>query len=936
MNDDASPSPRGRRSPRSTREKVDRRSPRVGPILSLLLLAAALCLVASPALAAGSGSTSRAAQYVFVVDDSGSMSKEVRGQPAADPNRLAVFGVRSILSMLDDRDEATVVRLNGPAQGQKPPPIRPLKENRSKLRKLTALDSKLAAYGGAETPCKRALGTVKERLRQAHRPGVAQVVMFLTDGACTGPAPDPKAFLEGLPSAEEGLFKFYLLRFSGRNYTESLATLADRTGGTSIEVSAGEPTSILDSFASALSRSQGYRSYVLTPSDAKLASHGAARRVRLLAVAPGSGPELSLSVEGRSPGAGPKPLEASRRTGTHQYEDGRTYRYAALDYQPGEVPVSVDVEGAGSNWKVVAVPEYRLFTELSIRKGECGTGGVSVGAVEVGSSVCAEVRLVNAGGDPVGSDVVGGGTEAVVRYRGPDDSEARELPAQQVGDRAVYRLERVNLSKGNHIFDPVVRLAVPGGEGRTVDIEGGAQTLQASSLAVSATPSELNAGDLKPGGKSFHELKIAGNFPPTQARLSVKNRDEIPDCVSFSLSDVPEGKTQELTPGQTYTLGVDVAPYCGPSTFDRQFEAVLRVEFADSATRSVPTLVVPTSLHLTNQMSVPEAVEISATGGGTGTARVELSGNFTREMAFTAMVPPTAERAKWPDRGLLELAFLDDEGAAVKSGQRPAREHGVTVPAGGGEAVALRAAPDVCCGGGTWKTELALVPDSGTPSPIRIPVRVDVESAGVAACWGSTALLILALVLLVLAALYGYGMYRSTHRIDPERMAAKVKPLVYDDYGRPSPADERRKGRARDIVEEQFAENRWERWTAWFQANPLKFGLPGEDYYECVEFSVDSRRPEVWIDDIKGTRNFRSEVDADAGRYTKLMFVQAQPGLEFFAVPDERQRVAGLKLERSFGGGPGGDEPQLVKLRGDRLLRETDGDGGDLAGWEIG
>ena len=63
-----------------------------------------------------SSTEARTAQFVFVVDDSGSMRQ-------TDPNRLAVFAVRSILGMLDDRDEVSVVRLNAPRDGTLPPPI---------------------------------------------------------------------------------------------------------------------------------------------------------------------------------------------------------------------------------------------------------------------------------------------------------------------------------------------------------------------------------------------------------------------------------------------------------------------------------------------------------------------------------------------------------------------------------------------------------------------------------------------------------------------------------------------------------------------------------------------------------------------------------------------------------------------------------------------
>ena len=78
--------------------------------LSLFLL---LLLAAAPVLAQSSASSAetRAAQFVLVIDDSGSMRE-------TDPNRLAVFAAQALLAMLDDRDEVSLVRLNGAALGE--------------------------------------------------------------------------------------------------------------------------------------------------------------------------------------------------------------------------------------------------------------------------------------------------------------------------------------------------------------------------------------------------------------------------------------------------------------------------------------------------------------------------------------------------------------------------------------------------------------------------------------------------------------------------------------------------------------------------------------------------------------------------------------------------------------------------------------------------
>jgi Mg-chelatase subunit ChlD len=257
-----------------------------------MVLPALLAVLPAPvrAQAEAREASTRAAQFVLVIDDSRSMDK-------TDPNRLAVFAAQALFSMLDDRDEVSIVRLNGPVQGETPPPIEPLATNREAMQRL--LGGRIAAYGGNNTTCRSALQATQRLLNQAYRPNVAQVVLFLTDGACTPAAterPDPAAFLGGLRSHEEDLFQFYLLRFVGLDVSPELGALARQTGGDTIEVGSTDPTAILHAFATALSRSQGYEAALLTPEDPEIAAHRGAKRVRLLAVARGQSPPLGLAV----------------------------------------------------------------------------------------------------------------------------------------------------------------------------------------------------------------------------------------------------------------------------------------------------------------------------------------------------------------------------------------------------------------------------------------------------------------------------------------------------------------------------------------------------------------------------------------------------------------------------------------------------------------
>ena len=427
---------------------------------ALPYLFAVLLVTPAAAQSAARSAEVRAAQYVLVLDDSGSMKK-------TDPDRLGVFAARSLVSMLDDGDEISVVRLNGPREGAQQPPIEPLAKNRKAVDRILGLDGGIASYSAAHTPCRSGLAAVRRLLDEAYQPGVAQVVLLLTDGACEPNDEEPSVedFLSGLRSHEEGSFQFYLLRFRGKEFSPALVRLAERTGGQAIEANPGDPTSILHTFAAALSRSQGYEAYLLSPREARLAAHRGAERVRLLAVAPDPGPALSFAI--RSPrGRAPRPLGALR-AGTHRYGQGRVFRFAALDYQPETEPVEVDVPEAGERWKVIALPEYRLAVRRAVLSGSCGRPGGEVASVDVGASVCVTVELVNADGQVVGGEVTGGDLTARVRVRRADrpNEPPVELAANPLArGQARFGLPRSHLEKGDYKFQPTVSLGLSSGE----------------------------------------------------------------------------------------------------------------------------------------------------------------------------------------------------------------------------------------------------------------------------------------------------------------------------------------------------------------------------------------------------------------------------------------------------------------------------------------
>jgi Mg-chelatase subunit ChlD len=904
-------------------------------------------ILSVPALAWAQGAEvssaqARGAQYVFIIDDSGSMSAQTSGGPAADPERLSVFAARSLMSMLDDADEATVIRLNGADDGEAVLPIGPLSEQRARIEAALSLDSKLASYAGQNTPCASSLRAAQQELNRVRRPHVAQVVIFLTDGECTGAAPEPGAYLRGVESHKDGLFKFYLLRFRGRDYTRTLATLATQTGGEASEISASDPTAILQPFANALSRSQGYEAYLLSPGRAQLEAHRGARRVRLLAVAPDKGQPIGLSLAPTRRGSVEASPMGGVREGVHQYKGGKRFRYAALDYKPGDAPIEVKVSGAGNDWKVVAVPEYRLFVDLQVSAGDCGSAGEQVQFVEVGSAVCVKARLVNDAGQPVTVDVAGRGTEASIRYTGPGAAPAT-LPANRLGDDAVFSIERANLERGDHVFHPLIKMVTPGTQ-TAITLRGAARSLQVSSHSVEAVPGHFELGQLVPGDEQYLQLTLHGNFPESRGRMVVEGRANVPDCVTFELSGAAEGKEVALVPEQQYTMTVRVAPYCGATSFSKDVTTALRLEFDKAASsRTPPAVVIPVRFSLSSKLELPDALHIKLKGGDRAEAEGLIKGNFKRPLVFKVLMPPEGERgAGWP-AGRLRMGFLDAKHALIAGkGKRGslATSHELTISAGAGDKLALAALSDACCEPGSWRTEVTLIARTGSKEAIRIPVEIEVEEAGVWGCWGRTILMSAAGLLLLLLAAYIFNMFRNSSFLDRNLLSSKLVPLRWDEWGEPQP-------QANQLEEIKRLVKRampfHQRALCWLRANPLRFGLPGGHYEEAAQLYLEPAR-DVHRSSLQlvPERDLLTQARSAPNQHVGRIYAIAKGGLYIFCFPDRNGRLGRLEFPEPMDGGwdSYGDEEykaQLVRLKRHELLDvNTDREADTAAGWRVG
>ncbi|HEX2642131.1 MAG TPA: hypothetical protein VHU81_04010, partial [Thermoanaerobaculia bacterium] len=692
--------------------------------------------------------------------------------------------------------------------------------------------------------------------------------------------------------------------------------------------------------ARVLSRSQGYESYLLTPSAPGLAAHRGAERVRLLAVANGAGEPLRFRIQDRN-GVSPSSL-GQAQTGQHHYSQGKVYRFAALDYRPQQEPVTVEVEGAGSAWKVVALPEYRLAVRMSLRQGECeGQGGGPVGsAAEVGSTVCILAELVNAAGQPVSRDVSAGDLEARLEIRqagrASTDVAINPLP----GDQARFGVTRSHLEKGDYEFQPVVRLSL--GSGDKATLRGTPVSLQVASISIAAAPAQLDFGTLRPGMKAPRQIRWTGNFPPARAHLELRDRSEISACVTVELSGAAEGKAQVIEPDSQHWLTARVSPYCGPRSIQRAIQTSVSLVFEEGDRR----VEVPVKLALDYRIQIPEELTIPVRAGESADVDVNIRGNFDGEVKLRAAFDGLDQAESWPEeRDDLELGFAAERRGRLreaKGGPLAAEDFQV---GSGAAPLRLRAVPSRCCGSGEYRTALALTPAASqkTPpgarplEPARIPVRVRVEPAGAWACYGPRVLGGLAILLLLLLIAYLINMVRHSSFLHPETLATRLKPLVWTEFG---DTVEQKSSKAEVLRRVRQELTPWKRALAWIQANPFAFGLPGGAYRETVELflqpSRDLNRSQLVLQPVRGLQErIAKEPEAYAGR---LFATATGGGVTFLAVPDSSARVSRLvwtdAAERET------ERPKAVRLLKARLLRYLDAldlpQENEPAGWQVG
>jgi hypothetical protein len=793
----------------------------------------------------------RRTQYLFVIDDSGSMRTRP-GEKGTDDDRLALFAVRSMVELLDDSDEVGVVALNAQLP-EDVRSVRPLSQSRSSIMASLATTAEIAKYEGG-TPCGAAMDEAKRVLNAQDAESKNQVVMFLTDGACDTEV-KPQEFLSQLKSHSRGALAFYLMAFRGKVRSEGLERISFlTTGERAFELESNNPTGVLEPFAQAVTRSQGIAASVLEPGRSDYPPHQAAKRVRMLAIAPGQGPALDVRIHAK--GTTQEIALQDPKQGTHQYEKGRVFRYAVVKYEPTATAVTVSVENGGTAWKVVALPEYDIRVATKIVEGRCEDLGRDTQFVDVGGTVCVHVTVTNQRGTVLQERDLGEGASLFLEHAEPSKPPA-ELPVALGKGGLEGTLQRPNLSAGDHAFRGVLRMS--GGS-----LRGQRRPLAVSSQTVTPEPAAIDAGSLVPGqGFDVPTFKIKGNFSNRSAKIAVRRPEDEPGkCVTVSLHGKGEGEVIPVASGQTYNLTVRAYPFCGATSFSRTMNVYLRLEFEEKPGARLPPLEVPVTLRLDSEVQVPASLSLSIRGGEDASVPLAITGNHAADVVFEPVLPPTKERKGWPDDHLW-IGF-SEEGADTEGKESPKVVLG---PQKSGRVPSLFARASACCGGGTYHTTVSLVQAGPTAPRLEIPVQVVVTPASAWACYGSRVVGGLGIAAAVLVLLYFLKLVTNRHTIRWDFVGQQILPRRPN--GKPDNA-------LSGLVVEQLkltGRRRLMRLLAWLTATKLwAFGRP---YRETWELTLDRRSGLLRAEVCRGYRDLRGDAEAKPDDVPSGLYVTA-------------------------------------------------------------
>ena len=843
---------------------------------------------------AGSAFAETGTQYVFIIDDSGSMGLNYgsgsKKNIAADPNRLATFAAQSMLMMLSPQDRVSVIRLNGgkeqPAESGKKPGIpkdstpqmiKVKGKNRAKIKTSLNLKSKIAAYAGNVTPCRSALDRAQKTLNKSYERGAKQVVFFLTDGSCSDgesvkPATD---WLRGVTSYKNNSFKFFLLTFKGRDYSKDLLKYTRDEEGVDIgrhrEVDANDPIEIIQPFAEALAFSHGVEPIVLKPGKQSIPAHPAAAGVRLLSVDTDSnGVPIKINLKEDKSG-GKKYGEVKRpRKLFHQWkaaensytynalrnkeEKGRKFKASALRYIPNTHVVWGEAEYASEDWRVIAIPEYYLTMKTEFMKGDCSTIKEKYAEgnnPRVGEQACILVSIYNHTNQNVTADMVKAFPDLRVEMKMTIEGKAKKVRFKKIAKNKYFAYPLQFSKKGRYELLPSVRLLEEG-----LHLYGETYKFSTYEVSIGMSPSEIDFGTLNLGATDREQFEMTGKFKETQATFKV-DFDTPNPCINIKVNDKGEGEKLTIRAGLMLEASATIDSLCGNNSFDSDFTGRITMQFPKDKYFGGRTESIAWRVHFTSALGKPDPLVINLDAGES--TDVELASAISKiwsespiDLDVVVAVQPTAS---WPED--LKIFFqgqgVNEDGKVEDVLEETGLRHVLFAPSAqtAMKTLTYHLASERCCEGGQYTAKVLFRPNGEASAQIQQDLIVNVNPKSKFDCyWPVLRNILIALGILLFIA-YIINIFRKTHFMNADILYTRFVPLEYRSSSSKNPR-EADPFAANSFVKAAFSNEgfvnfsmrklkKWfgGRFAAWLQANPLRLGLPGQPaYYECLQINL--------------------------------------------------------------------------------------------------
>lgn len=245
-----------------------------------------------------------------------------------------------------------------------------------------------------------------------------------------------------------------------------------------------------------------------------------------------------------------------------------------------------------------------------------------------------------------------------------------------------------------------------------------------------------------------------------------------------------------------------------------------------------------------------------------------------------------------------------------------------------GETLHLRAIADRCSPTLVGERRIFVEPQGSRPARRVVLVLPFHIEGGVEECKQRTRSMVVHAALFGAFLFYLHGMFANSHFLPKQRLALRLKPLLWDGRSRKY-VDDTQTLDVQQMVERElrFSRRAWN----WLRANPLAFGLPGRAFYETAQLTLERRRDGSGLI-LVPHRNFYRLLDRRPERGSGGIFATAWGELTFFGV-SQGYTVSGLELKR-LKQERREQEPKRIDLRrGDRLLYSPRSDG--RVGWEL-